>query len=608
MTGTRRPPRRGAPRVRRRLGLPTTMVGRRTALLTVVYLVAFLIVLGRLVDVQVLNAQRWSVRGEEQRARTIALPAQRGRIYDRAGQVLATSVDAATIYADPRKFRPTEGPDGVEPPQADARATAAQLAPILGIAPDELRARLRQDRHFVYLARQLPWREGERIAALGLQGVGVLAEPSRVYPAGALGGQILGFVGLEGTGLAGLEAQYDPLLGGKPGELALERSPGGLAIASGVRELTPSEAGADLVLTIDREIQHAAERVAAETRKQQKAKAASIVVLDVDSGDVLAAASAPGLDPNRFATADAENWGSRAVTDIFEPGSVQKAVTAAAALDAGAITTDTAFTVPDHYEVGGKTFTDDHKHPPERMALGDIIETSSNVGTIMVAQELGAQRLYDYLRAFGYAQPLGVGFPGEEPGLLAPPDQWWDTSLPTIAIGHGVATTLLQTASFYATIANDGTAVQPRILRGTVGEDGRLEPAAPAATRQVIAPEVSRQLRPVLARVVRGEGGTGKKAAVPGYDVAGKTGTAKKPNENARGYSGEYFASFVGFAPVGQPELVVAVMVDEPAGRYGGTVAAPAFREVMQFALVQRQVPPTRDDVVTAPTIAAPSE
>ncbi|MBW3662184.1 MAG: penicillin-binding protein 2 [Actinobacteria bacterium] len=568
-------------------------VGRRAVFLLVVYVVAFVGITARLVLVQVVRADELALEGIRQRVRTVELPPQRGRIYDREGDVLATSVDAATVYADPRAYRPEERPDGlIAPPAGDVGTTAATLAPILGLDADAIATQLRKDAHFVYLARQLDWRVGEHVLDLGLPGIGVLTEPRRDYPAGGLAGQIVGFTGIDGDGLHGLELQYDRLLRGEPGTLALERAPGGLAIASGTRQLEPATAGTDLVLTIDREIQHVAETAAQGAVEEFNAVGASVVVLEVRTGDVLAMASAPGFDPDALDGSDPATWRNRAVTDMFEPGSVQKALTAAAALEEGVVTPDTVFAVEDRIRVGNKTFSDSHDHPTEDLTFSEIIAASSNVGTIKVAQLLGPERLATYLEAFGYGQPLGTGFPGEAPGMVLPVDQWWTTSLPTIAIGQGVAATLLQAAHAYATIANDGLAVPPRIVRGTVAEDGRLHPTVEGDRRRVIGAKTSRALREILAGVVD-EGGTGGNAAVANYDVAGKTGTARKPLPDARGYSTEYVAAFVGFAPVDDPQVVVAVMVDEPRPIWGGVVAAPVFAEVMEFALLHRQVAPT---------------
>ncbi len=558
-----------------------------------IYLLAFGAVGHRLVSVQVVHAEDYARLGELQRNRTIELPAKRGRIYDRNGDVLATSVDAATVYADPRAYRGQERSDGLlVPPAAEAGAVARALAPVLGREPAEIEERLRRDAHFVYLARQLPWDVGQRIREMGLPGIGILTEPRRVYPATALASQVVGFTGVDGEGLSGLEVAHEQVLAGEPGTLALELAPGGLTIAAGQRQLVPPEDGTDLVLTLDREIQHVAERAAARAVQEHAAKGAGVVVMDVATGDVLAMASVPSYDPNEPGTSDPAARRLRPVTDMFEPGSIQKALTAAAAVEEGIAGPGTTFHVGPGLRVGGKTFTDTHRRPAGPMTLAQIVEESSNVGTIILAQQLGPQRLHRYLEAFGYGRTLAVGFPGESAGSVPPPDQWSATSLPTIAIGYGVAVTLLQAAATYATLANDGAAVQPRLVRGTVGDDGRLVPGAPGGSQQVVSERTAALVRDMLTRVVDGERGTGRRAAVPGYSVGGKTGTARKPLEGARGYSSEYIASFVGFAPAGDPRLVVAVMVDEPSPIYGGLVAAPVFSEVMGFALAHRRVPP----------------
>lgn len=573
---------------------PRDLSTLRVAALLVVYLLVFVAVGYRLVTVQVVRASEYAALGQQQRARTVDLPARRGRIYDRDGDVLATSVDAATIYADPRAYQATVRNGGVTvPPAADPRQVARRIAAVLGLDPDSIEARLRKDTHFVYIARQVDHALGERIRTLNLPGIGVLTEPARVNPAGPLAAQVLGFTGIDGEGLAGIELQYDNLLAGKPGMLALERAPGGLSIASADREFVPPTPGNDIVLTLDREIQHVAERAATAALERTRAKGMTVVVLEARTGEVAAMASVPGFDPNHAERSDASRQRNRAVTDMFEPGSVQKAVTAAAALEEGLVAPDTAYTVASTIRVGPKTFAEAHRRATKPMTLRDIIEESSNVGTIRLALQIGDERLARYLTAFGYGRPLGLGFPGESSGSFPPLEDWSATSLPTIAIGQGVAVTLLQAAHVYATLANDGVAVQPRLVRGTVGDDGRLVPSPPPTTNRVVSAETARQIREMLIEVVSGERGTGKLAAVPGYAVGGKTGTARKPLEGARGYSGQYVASFVGIAPIESPRFVVAVMLDEPTPIYGGLVAAPVFSEVMSFALAHRRVAPT---------------
>lgn len=559
-----------------------------------IYGVVALLIVGQLVRIQVIDDGGYAAQSLAQRARTIDLPGERGRIYDRDGDVLATTVTAATIYADPRAFQPRRTPDGLDvPPASDADEVARTLAPLLERDADDIRQRLTGDGHFTYLARQLDHEVGEAVTELGIDGVGVLAEPRRVYPAAGLAGQIVGFTGVDGEGLQGLEARYDQQLIGTPGMLAVERAPRGLDIASGVRELVPSEPGNDLVLTLDRDVQATAERAAMEAVEEFDAAGASVVVLEVDSGDVLAMASAPDFDPNDRGDSDPETWRNRAVTDVFEPGSTQKAFTVAAAIEEGLVTEDSRWTVPETLEYGGRSWRDAHPEPTSEQSLTEVVERSSNVGTIQIADRLGPERLERYLRAFGEGSTLGTGFPGEASGLLRPSDQWWGTSLPTISIGQGVAVTLLQLAHGYATLANDGVSVAPRIVRGTVGDDGLLSPAPDQPRRRVVGADAAQQVQRMLEQAVSGESGTGARAQVDGYRVAGKTGTARKPSADSRGYSGEYVASFVGFAPAEDPQLVVAVMVDEPTPFFGGLVAAPVFSEVMQEALATRRVRPT---------------
>lgn len=583
------------PRRRRGDRVPGGRFGRRTAVVLIAYLLVALVVAGRLVQVQVVRADDYAARGADQRDQFVTLPADRGRLYDRGGEVLAASVAAVSVYADPRAFRSQPAPDGVGelPPAQDVDDAVAALAPVLGVDEGRVRDLLTGSGDFVYLARQADRAVGRAVEELDLAGVGVLPEARRVYPGGSLAAQIIGITDIDGTGVAGLELQHQEALAGQPGWLAFERSDDGYAIPTAEREVQSPVPGNDLVLTIDRQVQHTAERVAAEVVERYDATGASIVVLEVGTGDVLAMANAPTVDLGDRSSLDPEALRNRAVTDILEPGSVQKTITAAAAMEEGVVGPATRLLVDDSIGVGGSTFSDSHPHPVEEMSFAEVIETSSNVGTIMVAQQLGEQRLASWLERFGFGQRVGVGFPGEAAGIVRPVDDWWGTSLPTIAIGQGIAMTLLQAANSYATIANDGVAVTPRILRGTVGEDGRLDPAPVLEGDRVVSVDTATELRRILASVVGGERGTGAAAAVDGHLVAGKTGTARKPSPEG-GYTGTYIATFVGMAPAENPELVVAVSVDEPSTIWGGVVAAPAFAEVMAEALRRAQVPPAQ--------------
>jgi cell division protein FtsI (penicillin-binding protein 3) len=558
------------------------------------FLLVFVVTVGQLVDIQVLSAEEHAERGVRQRARTIELPASRGRIYDREGDVLATSVTSATIYADPRTFVPEERPDGLIVPAAgDVGQVARAVAPLLQLDVAWVEERLQRDAHFVYLARQVDLELGERIMSLRLPGIGMLTEPRRVYPAGALAAQVIGFTGIDGDALQGLEARHDDLLRGTPGTLRFERALGGLSISSGMREVAPAVPGLDLVLTIDRDIQFAAERVAMDVLERYGAEAATIVVLEVGTGEILGMASAPTFDPADRRDSDQASWRNRAVTDRFEPGSIQKTLSIAAALEVGAITPATTFEVPDRLRVAGKSFSDVSKHGTEVWTAGDILARSSNVGTIMIAQRTGEEALRRGLIDFGYGVPTGLRFPGEVGGYVPPSDQWWATTLPTVSIGYGTSSTLLQLANAYAALANRGVLIDPVLVRGTVGPDGLLDATALPQFRRVVSETTAAQVLDMLGQAVEGEGATGSRARIPGYRVGGKSGTAIKVDEVAGGYSSDFVSTFVGVAPLDDPRIVVAVMVDAPKGaHFGGVVAAPAFAEVMHASLLARRIVP----------------
>jgi cell division protein FtsI (penicillin-binding protein 3) len=573
--------------------------GRRLSWLLVGYLFLTALMGYRLVSVQVLDAAELRERAERQTQREITLPARRGRLYDRSGEPLAMSLAAATLYANPRAI--AEG-------GADPGIVASKLAPLLDRDPNELLELLTRDASFVYLGRQLPHAVGEQVRSMRLAGIGVLDEPTRRYPSPGLAAQVVGFSGVDHTGLAGLELAYEDLLEGDPGRLLLERAPGGLTINGVPQEVVPPRAGTDLVLTIDRQIQWQAERALAEAVERYGALGGSAVVLEVATGEILAMASAPSFDPTDLSSSDDYARRNRAVTDIFEPGSVSKVITTAAALEEGFVTADDVFTVADTIVIGPKRFKDSHPHPTEQMTVSRIMAESSNVGTIQIAQRVGEQRLHDYLVEFGFGRATGLGFPGESRGLLPAVDDWWVTSLPTISIGQGVSATLLQVAGVFETVASGGTWREPTLVRGTVDEAGRLQPAPEREQRRVVSEETARTLADMLTGVVTE--GTGGLAAVPGYSVAGKTGTAQKPSETERGYKeGAYIATFAGFAPAEDPALVVAVMLDEPTPIYGGLTAAPVFSEIMGFALGhQRVVPTAPEERATAAPVAGVDE
>ncbi|CAN5911543.1 penicillin-binding protein [soil metagenome] len=555
----------------------------------IVYLVITLALGWRLVDIQVLSAPGYREMARRQTERDLALPAERGKVYDRTGEPLAISLPTATIVANPKQIAAADE-------AVDVGDLARQLSRVLPEPTDEIAARLRQDRGFVYLARQQPHDVGVRIAELDMPGIQVLDEPKRTYPAGPLASQIVGFAGTDNTGLSGLERQYDSLLAGVPGRMVAQRAPQGLEISSAPRIGEPPVAGTDLVLTLDREVQATTERLLGDAVSRYRAKGASAVVIDVKTSEILAMASLPSYKPTRIGTATGYQRRNRVVTDAYEPGSVNKAITVAAALEEGAIRPGKRIRIGSSYTVAGKTFTDSHS--TERATVAEIIRDSSNIGSIKLAQRLGPEKLHEYLVRFGYGSSTALSFPGETGGLLADVDDWSGTSLPTIAIGHGVAANLLQVAQVYATIARGGVYRDPVLLRGTVGSDGTLESTADGQTRRVVSTRTASLMSKMLVDVV--DDGTGNNAAVDGYQVAGKTGTAQKPREGAPGYQpGAYVGSFVGYAPANRPEVVVAVSVDEPKkGYYGGSTAAPLFSEIMRFTLGHRRVPPNDPDAL----------
>jgi cell division protein FtsI (penicillin-binding protein 3) len=575
----RPPPRRRPPRRRRRRRVNAR---RRLLALLILSMLAFLAISGRLVVLQVFDAGSLDQAAARQRLTVIELPATRGRIFDRNLNDLAISIPARAVWADPRLVR-------------DKRRTAARLAAAVGVPEAAIARRLHSKGRFVYLARRIPRARGEAVQALNLPGVFVELDVARRYPSGGTAAQVLGFVDVDGHGQAGVELHYDGLLRGQPGKVQLERDPQGRAIPQGRRSLEPAVPGTDLVLTIDQHLQYVTELALAKAVRDHKARAGSVVVLRPGTGEVLAMANVPTFDPNRIGRSKPEALKNRAISDVFEPGSTNKTITAAAALQHGIVTPKTETIVPDSIPLcPEKTFRDSHSHAPELMTFADIVAQSSNVGTIMAARDLGPDRLYQAQLAFGYGRRSGVDLPGESPGIVRPPQDWYCTDLGTNAIGQGVAVTVLQMASVYATVANGGVLRTPTLLRGTVDARGRVAGADRGPGRRVLSAATARSLSRILEGVVA-DGGTGTQAALEEWQVAGKTGTAGKPDTERGGYRpGAYVGSFIGFAPARRPAVVVAVMIDEPTnGYYGGTVAAPVFREVTSTALRRLGVVPT---------------
>ena len=556
----------------------------RLAALFAALVVALVAILARLLVLQVRDASALTSLAVSQRIRDLTLPAPRGTIFDRNQRELAMSLPAKDVYADPQL---------VTDPVGEAKTVAAALnlkeAVVEPLLADRMDAQ-GQGIHFVYVERGVGLTDANALQAKHLPGIGFLSDTRRYYPAGALAPQVLGFVGVDGKGLDGLEYEYQDLLAGTPGHEVVQEDPSGTLIPQAGTTSTPPVPGDDLVLTIDRDIQYRVQQSLAAAVKRNGAAGGTVVVMDAHSGDILAMATYPWFDPNRFSEASQAVIRNRAVTDVYEPGSVNKVITAAAALQEHVVGVNQRFTIPDSMMLYGSRFRDAEIHPVEQMTLADILAYSSNIGAIKVAQLIGKDRFAPYLQRFGFGRVTGVGFPGEASGILLPVQQWSGTTLPTVSFGQGIAVTPLQMAAVYATIANGGVWVQPRLVRGTIGPSGRFQASPPSDTRRVISSNTSRILTDMLAYAVRV--GTGQEAQIPGYWVAGKTGTARIPKPNGTGYLRKYMASFIGFTPASNPRVVVAAVIDEPSTIYGGIAAAPLFKDVARFALARLRVAP----------------
>ncbi len=580
---------RPAARRTRPLGRPGTRLRGGFA----VILVLLLLLSARLVWLQGIGAVPYAQDASSQRTRTNVIVAPRGEITDRNGQALALSLDARAVYGEPRIIARAECKPGATTP-CDPASIAAALAPVLGVPAPELQAKLSRTSAFVYLARGLDPAVGTKVRALGLVGVGVLQEPKRTHPGGDLAVSVTGFTDREGRGLAGVESAMQSVLAGTNGKTRAEVDGAGRVIPTGESSTVVPKAGRDVQLTLDRDLQWYAQQVLTAKVAETEAVNGTVLVMDVKTGQVLALATSPTFNPDaRSSNVSTHALKNVAISDVYEPGSVNKVITAAAALEAGIVTPSTPMTVPDQYRVGAHVVHDSHPHPPLGLTFAGVLAKSSNTGTVMVAQKLGAQSMYDAMKRFGYGEKSGLGLPGESRGIVPKPADWSGTSIATIPIGQGVSTNVMQIASVYATVANDGVRVTPTVVKAISDDEGRMRPAPASSTRRVISAKVASQLQLMLEAVVSEEG-TAPLAAVPGYRIAGKTGTAQRVVDG-RYALGNYTSSFIGFAPADKPRLVTAVILQGTGKRayYGGSTAGPVFKDVMSFALRSLQVPPT---------------
>jgi cell division protein FtsI (penicillin-binding protein 3) len=548
------------------------VVNRRIRLFLAALTLAFAGLLVRATWLQGVRAESLSRVGQTQHREAVVVPAGRGTIYDRTGVELALGERATTIYANPMQI-------------VNPRRAAVAVERTLGLDADRLYPTLSdRSRGFVYVARQADPAQAAALQRLKLPGFGFYPAEQRSYPQRSVASQVLGYVGIDGDGLAGLELRFDRDLAGRPGRETIVKDPSGHVID--VENERAEVPGRDVFLTLDHTIQANAEEVLRDTVRKWSAKSASAIVLDPRTGAILAMAVQPGYDANRFPSAPHDLQRNRTVTDTYEPGSTFKLITVAGALSERIVTPSTRFTLQYSLPVADRVIHDAEERGTVNYSVAQILAHSSNIGAITLAQMLGRTRLSSWISRFGFGRTTGVDFPGESPGIVLPPDRWSGSTIGNVPIGQGIAVTPVQMAAAYAAIANRGIWSRPHLV-DHVADGGRPS----LHRRRLVSPRIADQLMMMLKDVVAE--GTGQYAAIPGYQVAGKTGTAQKPDSHGGYATGRYVASFVGMVPASRPRFVVLVTVDEPRGAiWGGVVAAPAFQQIARFDLQYLEVPP----------------
>ncbi len=532
----------------------------RSRLVMIALMGCSLALAGRALYLQGVNHDFLQAKGESRYARTLAVPATRGRITDRQGDILAVSTPVRSLWAIPSDAQ-------LEPAQA------RELARLLDMDVEELNARLATGRDFTYLKRQVPPEVAQQVAALRLPGIHQQQEYRRYYPGGEVMAHILGFTDVEDKGQEGIELAFEKRLAGRPGERRVIKDRRG-QIVEDVEAIRPPRDGEDVVLSIDGKIQYLAWSALRDAMEQHRAQAGAVVVLDVRSGEVLALANAPTFNPNNRINLSGAQLRNRVFTDAFEPGSVMKPFIAALAMERGKVRPDTLIdTGNGRLTIGTATISDTKRHG--MMTMAEVVQKSSNIGTVKMAQQFSPDEMWHLFDQLGFGSPLNLGFPGETSGRLRPAKSWRPIEQATMAYGHGISTSLIQMARAYLVFARDGELVPLSLTR----LDGM-----PSQGRRVFSAQTAREMRVILEMAAR-PGGTAPRAQVPGYTVAGKTGTAHKLEGGH--YARKYVSSFVGFAPASNPRIVVAVMIDEPSAgqHFGGTVAAPVFSRITEGTL-----------------------
>jgi cell division protein FtsI/penicillin-binding protein 2 len=553
---------------------------KREIILHTAIIFSFVMVFLRLADLMIINHKRLAERAMQQHVKVEDIQARRGIIFDRLGREIALNLELESLYGDPESLNLTN-------------EDIKKLALVVDKEPRVILSKIPEAGRFAWIERKIEPETAEKIRSLRIKGLGLRPEAKRYYPKGELASHILGFVGIDNQALEGIELQYDKYLKTAGGKVFLGRDASGRTLSSGVN----TEAkGNNVVLTIDEVIQHIAEKELDRAMVQWRAAAASVIVMDPFTGEILALANRPSYDPNRPGSASNSERRNRAITDCYEPGSTFKIVIGSGSLEEKIVRTNSLFDVSrGGINVGGKTIRDVHKYGV--LSFQEVIQKSSNVGSIMVGMKLGKERIYQYAKLLGFGEKSGIDLPGEVSGWMVPPEKWSGTSIGAIPIGQEVAVTPLQVLRAYAAIANGGFLVRPHVVSEVIAPDGQaLVSFRDSEKKRVLSARTAELFKDILKSVVE-EGGTGQSASVNGNEVAGKTGTAQMINPLTKRYSKEkYVSSFVGFVPADDPKLAIIVVVYEPKGQiYGGVVAAPVFRDIADKALSYLDIP--REDI-----------
>ena len=571
------------------------LVQDRIRKIVAIAIVIFLLFGLRLIEIQAIRANGYVEKADTELSKSATLLAPRGTIYDINGVELARSISAMNIAVDQTVVN-------------DPIAAAAVVAPILGMSPAQLAPQLTGGRRYVLIAKDITpekWRQVyEAIGAYNSEvlktkeGIskrigGFVPERSyiRDYPSGKLTSSLVGIINDQGFGASGIESSLNGLLAGVNGKYVYANGRGNI-IPGSERVSVEAKSGTSVRLTIDRDVQWVAQNAISQAVSASRAQSGTVIVMDPKTGAILAQASAPTFDPSVSSSITLEKLKNPAVQEVYEPGSTGKVITVAAALQEGLVTPESVFTIPYKMKVADQYFHDHEKHPTQRLTTAGVLAVSSNTGSIQIGQKLGKDVLYDYLRKFGIGESTNSKLPGESAGILHPVKNWSGTSLPTIAFGQGYSLTAMQATSVFATIANDGVRVSPSILAGVVDESGKYTPAKPNNSVRVLSSQTATDMRAMMEGVVSSNG-TAPSAAISGYRIAGKTGTANRFNTACKCYSG-YTASFIGFAPADAPKYVISVTIQDPKGmHWGGVLAGPVFKKVMSFVLQSERVQPT---------------